>query len=40
MHDIKEVSRLRLLGLSQRMIAKQCRMSRNTVQKVFKMLDL
>lgn len=40
MHDIKEVSRLRSLGLSQRMIAKQCRMSRNTVQKVFKMLDL
>ncbi len=40
LHDIKEVSRLRSLGLSQRMIAKQCHMSRNTVQKVFKMLDL
>lgn len=40
LHDIKEVSRLRSLGLSQRMIARQCHMSRNTVQKVFKLLDL
>ena len=39
MQDIKEVSRLRSFGLSQRMIAKQCRISRNTVQKFFEMLD-
>jgi len=39
MHDIKEVARLRSFGLSQRMIAKQCRISRNTVQKFFELLD-
>ena len=39
MQDIKEVSRLRLLGLSQRIIAKQCRISRNTVKKFFDFLD-
>ena len=39
MQDIKEVSRLRLLGLSQRTIAKQCRISRNTVKLFYDFLD-
>ena len=32
MQDFKEVSRLRLLGLSQLTIARQCCISRNTVK--------
>jgi hypothetical protein len=39
MQDFKEVSCLRLLGLSQRTIAKQCRISRNTVKLFYDFLD-
>ena len=39
MQNVKEIARLRHLGLSQRNIAKQCRVSRNTVHILFKNLD-
>lgn len=39
MKDIKEVSRLRLLGLSQRTISTQCRISRNTVKLFYDFSD-
>ncbi|MDP3304500.1 MAG: IS21 family transposase [Erysipelotrichaceae bacterium] len=39
MQNVKEIARLRHLGLSQRNIAKQCRVSRNTVHSLFKNLD-
>ncbi|MDO9592011.1 MAG: hypothetical protein Q7I98_02330 [Erysipelotrichaceae bacterium] len=39
MQNVKEIAHLRHLGLSQRNIAKQCRVSRNTVHSLFKNLD-